>query len=103
MKKLIAALLVALPFVAGSAFAEDKKEMTPQQKKMAECSTKAKGLKGDEYKKAHADCLAGDAKADAKADAPKMTQQEKMKACAEKNKGMKGDEYKKAQSECLKG
>ena len=35
MKKLIAALLFALPFVAGGAYAEDKKPMTPQQEKMA--------------------------------------------------------------------
>ena len=110
MKKLIAALLFALPFVAGGAYAEDKKPLTPQQEKMAKCSAESKGLKGDEYKKKHSECLKGDA-APAKAAEPAkaveatkpMTQQEKMKACSAKNKGMKGEEYKKAQSECLKG
>ena len=58
MIKLFAALVLALPLAAGTAFAQDKKaeakkeekkEMTPQQKKLGECSAAAKGLKGDEY------------------------------------------------------
>ena len=68
MFKLFAALMLALPLAVGTAFAQDKKaepkkeekkEMTPQQKKMGECSTAAKGLKGDEYKKKRDACLKG--------------------------------------------
>ncbi|MBI3716008.1 MAG: hypothetical protein HY255_08460 [Betaproteobacteria bacterium] len=116
MKKLIATLLFALPFIAGGAYAEDKKPLTPQQEKMAKCSAESKGLKGDEYKKKHSECLKGDA-APAKAAAPTkaaepakaaeaakpMTQQEKMAKCSAESKGLKGDEYKKKHSECLKG
>jgi membrane-bound lytic murein transglycosylase len=100
MKKLAAALLVSLPFCLGTAFAKDepKKEMTEQQKKMAECSAQNKGKKGEEYKAAQKACLAGEAPA--KADKP-MTQQEKMKKCSAENKGKTGEEYKKAQKECL--
>ncbi|MBL0122564.1 MAG: hypothetical protein IPP88_07455 [Betaproteobacteria bacterium] len=98
MKKLIVAILVALPLFATSAFAA-----TPQQSKMAACSKENKGLKGDDYKAAQKACLSKDAvpaKAAATTDKP-TTQKKKMAACAKENKGLKGDEYKKAQKECL--
>lgn len=108
MKKLIAAIVVALPLSATSVFAADP-PATPQQSKMAACSKENKGLKGEEFKKAQKDCLSKDAavakdaapaKASASADKP-ANQKEKMAACSKENKGLKGDEYKKAQKECL--
>ena len=70
MIKLITALMLALPLAAGKAFAQDKKEapkaeakkeekkeMTAQQKKMGDCASQAKSLKGDEYKKTRAECM----------------------------------------------
>ena len=70
MFKLIAAMLLALPLAAGTAFAQDKKdatkaeakkeekkEMSAQQKKMGDCASQAKGLKGDEYKKKRDECM----------------------------------------------
>jgi len=102
MKKLIAAMIVALPLSATSVFAADP-PATPQQSKMAACSKANKGLKGDEYKKAQQECLSKDAapaKDAATADKP-ANQQQKMAACSKENKGLKGDEYKKAQKECL--
>ena len=94
---LASALLCSSPLMA-----QDKKPLTPQQQRMSECSSKAKGLKGDEYKKARDGCLKGEsvAKSDKKALTP---QQQKMADCSSKAKGLKGDEYKKARNECLKG
>lgn len=102
MKQLIASLSIALLF-SSVAFAQDKKEkaMTPQQQKMADCSTKAKGLKGDEYKKARNDCLKGGAPA-AEAKKTLTPQQQKMADCSAAAKGLKGDEYKKKRDACLK-
>lgn len=108
MKKLIAAMIVALPLSATSVFAADP-PVSPQQNKMAACSKANKGLKGEEFKKAQQECLAKDA-APAKGAAPAKnmatadkpaSQQQKMAACSKENKGLKGDEYKKAQKECL--
>ena len=103
MKQLIATLCIAMLF-SSAASAQDKKEkaMTPQQQKMAECSTKAKGLKGDEYKKARNDCLKGDSP-DAVAKKTLTPQQQKMADCSASAKGLKGDEYKKKRDACLKG
>ncbi len=72
MKQLIAACALALPFLAGQAFAQGS-----------------------------APAAAAPA-APAAAPAAKNSAQEKMAACAKTNKGKKGDEYKKAQSDCLK-
>jgi len=93
MKKLIAALIVALPFVAGSAFASDKAP-SAQQSKMSTCNKDAGDKKGDERKAFMSECLKKDADG-------RKAQQEKMKQCSAENKGKKGDEYKKAQKECL--
>ena len=97
---MIGALLLCGPALAADK-ADDKKALTPQQQRMAECSAKAKGLKGDEYKKAHAACLRGETAA---ADKKDLTpQQQKMADCNAKAKGLKGDDFKKARNECLKG
>lgn len=95
-------ILASTLLCSSSLTAQEKKQLTPQQQRMAECSSQAKGLKGDEYKKARDACLKGEsmAKADKKALTP---QQQKMAECASKAKGLKGDEYKKARDACLKG
>ncbi len=113
MKKLFAALLVslpvaifALPATAADTAAPAKKELSAPQKKMIECNAKAKGLKGDDFKKTRDTCLKGEeaaapaaAAAAPAAPAKKMTLGE----CSTKNKGLKGDEFKKAQADCMKG
>jgi hypothetical protein len=105
MKKFFAAISLALSaamLFAPVAGAQEKKELTAQQKRMGECSSKAKGLKGDEYKKVRDECLKGssDEKSDKKALTP---QQQKMADCNAKAKGLKGEEYKKMRDTCLKG
>ena len=99
MKKLITAIIVALPFSVTSVFAVDA-TVKPQQSKMAACSKANKGLKGEEFKTAQKACLSKDAEP-AKAATDKPTQKQKMAACSKENKGLKGDEYKKARKECL--
>jgi len=118
-------IVVLASFIAASAFAAvaadaPKKELSPQQQRMSDCSKESKGMKGDEHKKFMSDCLKSKdsptdvkagmmgAKPGAKAEmktAAKPTQQEKMKTCnadAGKKK-LAGDERKKFMSECLKG
>ena len=96
MKKLV--LLLSLTFLAMPALAA-----TAQQEKMKTCNAKAKGLKGDEYKKVRDECLKAQPAAATEAETKKLTpQQEKMKTCNTKAKGLKGDEYKKVRDECLK-
>ena len=96
MKKLVlllSLLLLAMPVLAATA----------QQEKMKTCNAKAKGLKGDEYKKVRDECLKAQPAAATEAETKKLTpQQEKMKTCNAKAKGLKGDEYKKVRDECLK-
>jgi hypothetical protein len=93
MKKLAAALMLALPFVFNPAHAA-----TEQQNRMATCNKEAGDRKGDERKAFMKECLSSKPKV---SDAQKA-QQEKMKACNAEAKGMKGDERKKFMSECLK-
>ncbi len=102
MKKII--LLLSLSLFAMPLWAADAaKELTPQQQKMKDCSAKAKGLKGDEYKKTRDECLKTQPAAAAATEEKKLTpQQQKMKDCSAKDKGLKGDEYKKTRDECLK-
>ena len=107
MIKLIAALMLALPLAAGTAFAQDKKdapkaeakkeekkEMTAQQKKMGDCASQAKGLKGDEYKQKRDACLKGEKD-------EKAAKKTKLAECSAQAKGLKGDEYKKKRAECM--
>ncbi|MEW5881258.1 MAG: PsiF family protein [Pseudomonadota bacterium] len=95
IKNVVLAALLALPLMAHAA--EEKKQPTPQQEKMAACNKQAgeKNLKGDERKKFMSECLS----------AAKKTQQEKMAACNKQagEKSLKGDERKKFMSECLRG
>ena len=98
MKSLIATLAVSLMFAFNAGAAEDKNERTPQQQKMADCSAKAKGLKGDEYKKARDGCLKGETSAKKEL----SPQQQKMADCNAKAKGLKGEEFKKTRDTCLK-
>lgn len=102
MKKLIAAIIIALPLSTTAVFAADS-TATPQQSKMAACSKANKGLKGNEFKTAQKECLSKDAapaKAATASDKP-ANQKTKMAACSKQNKGLKGDEFKNAQKECL--
>lgn len=112
MKKLLSLLAIGLSVSLGAAHAADAptaKAKTPQQIKMAQCNTDAKGKKGDERKAFMKDCLS--AKPAATASAPlvaatpdkKMTQQEKMKACNKDagEKKFKGDERKAFMKDCL--
>ncbi|HXZ47381.1 MAG TPA: PsiF family protein [Usitatibacter sp.] len=116
MKAPLLALASLVTASALAAFAADapkeppKKEPTPQQQRMADCSHESKGMKGDEHKKFMSECLKSketpaEVKAKMTAAAAKPTQQDKMKSCnAEASKkDLKGDERKKFMSECLKG
>jgi len=60
MKQLIATLF-AVALCASPAFAQEKKELTDQQKRMGECSKQAsdKGIKGDDRNKFMSTCLKG--------------------------------------------
>ncbi len=105
----LAALAAASALAAGAADAP-KKEPTPQQQRMSDCSKESKGMKGEEHKKFMSDCLKSkDSPADVKAamakGAAKPSQQDKMKTCNADagKKNLKGDERKKFMSECLKG
>lgn len=97
LKDVLIAACLALPLAAMAA--DDKKELTPQQQKMATCNKEAgeKKLAGDERKKFMSTCLSGDAK--------KMTQQEKMTHCNKEagEKKLAGEERKKFMSSCLSG
>jgi len=70
---------------------------TAQQQRMADCSAKNKGKKGDEYKAAQKACLSGDTK-------PANASQERMKRCNADaaTKNLSGDARKSFMSSCLK-
>lgn len=55
------ALAACAALLAGPALATEKKEMTPQQQKMAACNKEAGGkkLEGEERKKFMSECLKG--------------------------------------------
>ena len=91
MKNFFACLMLALPLVATPALAQDKKESTKQQGKMAECNKSAEGKKGDERKAFMKSCLSD----------KKMAQQDKMKSCNKNATGKKGDEHKAFMKDCL--
>jgi hypothetical protein len=101
MRKLL--LLIALATLSVPALAD-----TAQQEKMKTCSAeaKAKGLKGDDYKKFRDNCLKASPAAPAAAEQKTLTpQQEKMKKCngLASSQGLKGDARNKFMSGCLKG
>ena len=60
MQQLIAAVFAAA-LCAAPALAQDKKEMTPQQQRMGDCSKQAsdKGMKGDDRNAFMSTCLKG--------------------------------------------
>lgn len=82
MKTLFLFLLLSISFAATPALAQEKKEMTAQQKKMGSCSAQAKGLKGDEYKKKRDDCLKSEKDG-------KSANQAKFGKCSSELKGQK--------------
>ncbi len=113
MRKLL--LLIALATLSIPAFAD-----TAQREKMKTCNAeaKAKGLKGDDYKKFRDSCLKSvpaaqaapaqnsNPAAPAAAEQKTLTaQQEKMKKCngLASSQGLKGDARSKFMSGCLKG
>ena len=97
LKQVLIAACLALPLAAVAA--DEKKEMTPQQQKMASCNKEAgdKKLAGEDRKKFMSTCLSGDSK--------KMTQQEKMTFCNKEagDKKLSGEDRKKFMSSCLSG
>lgn len=93
MKKMIAALMLASPFLLNAAHAA-----TAQQNKMTTCNKDAGDKKGDERKAFMKECLSAKPKV---SDAQKA-QQDKMKTCNAEAKDKKGDERKKFMSACLK-
>ncbi len=90
-------LTAAMQFFS-TAYAQNKKPLTPQQQRLAECSVKAKGLKGDEYRKARNECLKGGA-VTVKQRTP---QQQKLAQCNARAKGLKGAEFKRMRDSCLR-
>jgi len=102
MRQLIAAVFAAAlcgsPALAQDTKGEPKKEMTEQQKRTADCSTRAaaKGLKGRERSQFVSTCLRG---------GQPTTQQERTAACNKEAtaKALKGDDRKKFMSSCLGG
>lgn len=76
------------------------KTMTPQQQRMAQCSSANKGKTGDDYKSSVSACLKGDA-APAKTLTP---QQQRMKDCNAQagQQTLTGDKRKTFMSTCLK-
>ena len=63
MKKLISLMVMGLALAVGGAHAADDKAAAGKKSKLATCSTEAKGLKGDEYKKKRDECMKADAPA----------------------------------------
>jgi len=82
-------LLIGSALVASAA--------TPQQQRMADCSTRNKGKTGEDYKAAQKACLSAPAPA-------ATTPQERMKTCNADaaSKKLAGDARKTFMSSCLK-
>jgi hypothetical protein len=57
MKQLIPLLALGLTLSLGVAHADEKKEPTAQQSKMAQCNKEAGDKKGEERKKFMSECL----------------------------------------------
>jgi len=100
-----AGLCLGLTLAHGTAAvaqtAAPAKELTPQQKRMAECNQSATGKTGDERKTYMSSCLKGET-APGKALTP---QQQRMKDCNAKAsaQSLAGDKRKTFMSTCLKG
>lgn len=61
MKKLTALVVLGLSLAFTAAHAADEKAAPAAKSKLATCSSEAKGLKGDEYKKKRDACMKADA------------------------------------------
>ena len=70
MKKLTALVVLGLSLAFTAAHAADDKAAPAKKTKLATCSSEAKGLKGDEYKKKRDECMKGDAAPASAAAAP---------------------------------
>ena len=100
---LIAAAMLALATLGAHAAddAKPKKELTPQQQRMSDCSKQSKGMGKDEKKTFMSACLKGEA---ASAPTAMTPQQTKMKTCNAdyKASGKTGKaEHDKFMKECL--
>lgn len=100
---LFAGALLALAALGAHAAddAKPKKELTPQQQRMSDCSKQSKGMSKDEKSPFMSACLKGEA---ASAPAKKLTpQQQKMSTCNAdfKSSGKKSAEHKAFMKECL--
>ncbi len=86
-------LTTVIPFVVNAA------PPGPQQQRMAECSAKNKGMKGEAYKEAQRTCLSGHTPA-----AAATTPQQRMSRCNTDaaSKHLSGDARKSFMSSCLK-
>ncbi|WP_423596852.1 PsiF family protein [Roseateles sp. MS654] len=108
MKRLTPTSFVAGAMLALAAFgvhaadeAKPKKELTPQQQRMSDCSKQSKGMNKDEKSTFMSACLKGEA---ASAPGKKLTpQQQKMSTCntEAKTSGKQGAERDKFMKECL--
>jgi uncharacterized protein HemX len=93
MRKLVAALTIALPLCIGAIVASAEEKAAPtQQNKMATCNKDAGDKKGEERKAFMKECLTD----------KQARQQDKMKMCNKDAEGKKGDERKAFMSDCLK-
>jgi hypothetical protein len=97
-KSVIVALAVAA-LCAAPVHAQQKQELTEQQKRMQQCNADAKKQQfkdGDARQAFMSACLKGE---------KQMTQQEKMTACNKEAgaKNLKGDDRKAFMSKCLSG
>jgi psiF repeat len=92
MKKLLAAVVMAMPLLSVPAFAANA-----QQNKMVSCNKDATGKKGDERKAFMKECLSNKPLVAA----PAPTQQQKMVTCNKDATGKKGDERKAFMKQCL--
>lgn len=102
----VAVALAGLTWIGPVAAADaPKKELTPQQQRMGDCSKEATGkkLSGDARKSFMKECLSGGGST-AAAPAP-TSQQDKMKSCNKEagEKKLTGDDRKKFMSTCLGG
>jgi hypothetical protein len=98
MQRLIAALFATVLCLV-PAYAQQKQELTEQQKRMQQCNADAKNRQfksNDERQAFMSTCLKGGGQ---------MTQQEKMTACNKEAgaKNLKGDDRKAFMSKCLSG
>lgn len=92
-------LLLCLLLLAAAPLAATASTPTPQQQRMADCSAKNKGMKGDAYKEAQRSCLSGAAPA-----AAATTPQQRMTKCNADagTQKLSGEPRKAFMSNCLK-